>query len=712
MSYPIHEDEETTRHSLPIFPTSDRTMSLGQGSLFDKKQEFNILEKLKQLRDNKVYCDVVLVVRGVKLEAHKNVLAAWSPYFATRLFPGRSDVFKDTILVNYDSSEVFADLLDFMYNGYVAPRETNFLQLLHLAVSFQIEMLKNYCEEFLRCNLHLGNFVSTYFLSRKYNLDSLEEYIVGFLQLNLSDAVKQGEFLSLTARKFNTLLSKGWMEQIKPEIKLFLIISWVGYDVQEREKFLVLLLGHIDWSSVANDFLLEISRTDNFFTSHESSLYLLLQTLYSAGIAIGPYTETFPTLRETHEHILNEVVDTSLLQIEVEPFYPATIVVLGRPGHKDQSINTLPCKELNKDPVDIRDASMNTDVNSEHFEKVREDELKYSTIIVDPYQQEQEELSVDHPNVEGTLTIEANTQNFDEVGQFIEAELKELNRKNLEQASKETVEASQTNEEEVEEVVLAQRAKSPRRRKAVRGGAGRRARKTKIIIKEEKVVEVSSQNKDKHDKAIENKENDETAENHVDKSTKHHVENDLLDKTEQSDNDKKRSTRKSKRVVNYKIKLAKDTENEESEGEEHLVNDTKQLALEQQENGEVVPSIPSDVEEDSNDSVTDKTYEPKQTEDTAEDDYETVKKTFQRFMNKGRKRKHELFTCTEPGCSYKTIVPGRLERHRDREHERAIDQKCNICLFTSKCVRTFNNHMKEHIPGPPFKCDEPRCTYR
>ena len=692
----MHEEGDT-RHNLPIFPTSDRTMSLGQGSLFDKKQEFNILEKLKQLRDNKVYCDVVLVVKGVKLEAHKNVLAAWSPYFATRLFPDKSDVFKDTILVNYESSEVFADLLDFMYNGYVAPRETNFLQLLHLAVSFQIEMLKNYCEEFLRCNLHLGNFVSTYFLSRKYKLDSLEEYIVGFLQLNLSDAVKQGEFLSLTARKFNTLLSKGWMEQIKPEIKLFLIISWVGYDVQEREKFLVLLLGHIDWSAVANDFLLEISRTENFFTSHESSLYLLLQTLYSAGIPIGPYTKTFPSLRETHEHILNEVVDTSLLQIEIEPFYPATIVVLGRPGHKDQCINTNPCKEIDKGHVDVRNASMNTDVNSEHFEKEAEEEAKCSTIITEPYH---EEPRTDHHEVVGTLMIESNAQEFDDVGKYIEAELNEMNRKSLEQVSKETVETSQTNQEEIEETVPASVTKSPRRRKAVRGGAGRRARKTKV--KEEEMNKISSQ----ADDSFENKEN---SENDI-----KDVENGFVVKVSETKHtvSERRSVRKTKRVVNNKTQFIDDT-NCEDFNSKQLVNDRKQLIYEQQENSEeVVDNIHSYLDEDSDDSLIDKTYEPIHEEDKTETGMDKLKKSYQRFINKGRKRKYKQFTCTEPDCKYKTTVQGRLERHIDREHERAIDLKCNICMYTTKCVRTFNNHMREHIPGPPFKCDEPRCTYR
>ena len=636
---------------MPIFPPGDRTMgaALGQGSL-DKKQQFNILEKLKQLRDNKIYCDVILIVRGVKLEAHKNVLAAWSPYFAAKLFPEESQVFKDTILVNYDNSEVFADLIDFMYNGYVAPRETDFLQLLHLAVSFQIEMLKNYCEEFLRCNLHLGNFVSTYFLSRKYKLDSLEEYIVGFLQLNLSDAVKQGEFLSLTARKFNTLLSKGWMEQIKPEIKLFLIISWVGYDVQEREKFLVLLLGHIDWSAVAKDFLLEISRTENFFTSHESSLYLLLQTLYSAGIPIGPYTETFPSLREAHEQILNEVVDTSLLQIETEEFYQATISVVNRPGRRDKCINTSPTKDIDElDVKEVREACINTDVNSNHFDGEEEEAAKNST-IVEPYDEAVRE------NVEGlgNLMIDSKTQDFDEVGRFIEAELNEMNRKKLEQDSKDSEQAAT---DEIIETTGHNEDVAINRRRFTRKGRGMRkgvkSAKRRIKLEEEETPE---------QKNVKQKESNEDEMSDVET-------NGVEDKPETMPLDHKSLENGEKEAVDY-------------------------------QNGS----------DETDESDTDKTYDADHKGPDDETGPTKLKKSYMRF-EKSQKRKSEILKCSEADCSYKTKIKKRLDTHIERVHKAAIDLKCSFCLFTSQCVRTYNNHMKEHIPGPPYKCDQPRCTY-
>ena len=637
MSYSMHE-EGKARQSLPIFPPSDRSMSShGPGSLLDKKQ-FNILEKLKQLRDNKVYCDVILEVRGVKLEAHKNVLAAWSPYFASKLFPDEREVFKDTILVNYDNSEVFSDLLDFMYNGYVAPRETNFLQLLHLAVSFQIEMLKNYCEEFLRCNLHLGNFVSTYFLSRKYKLDSLEEYIVSFLQLNLSDAVKQGEFLSLTARKFNTLLSKGWMEQIKPEIKLFLIISWVGYDVQEREKFLVLLLGHIDWSAVANDFLLEISRTENFFTSHESSLYLLLQTLYSAGIPIGPYTESFPSLRETYEHILNEVVDTSLMQIEIEDFYQATISVVNRPGKRDKCVNTSPYKGGLVAHVEVREACINTDVNSKHFEN-EESAIKNSVGEPD------DEAVLETEEEIGNLTIETKAHDLDEVGKYIESELDEINRKAIDEVPNEII----------PEDVYA-------------NNVDRKLRSDKNYVRKRLKRKVKRELK----KNVEKKPVANTP-NYQENRTKTENKIDIVDETSIEDADAERVFQNDHTIEN-------------GEKEDVITHNDSDLTDENVEKA-IVPDL-----------------------DESKDKLINLKKSLLKY-EKSKRIKPEVLTCTEPDCKYTTKIKKRLDKHIERVHEAPVDLKCNICYFITKCVRTYSSHMKEHIPGPPYKCDEPRCKY-
>ncbi|KAL3853142.1 hypothetical protein ACJMK2_016712 [Sinanodonta woodiana] len=643
MAYPLHEEQLRAEGS--VFSGDERPhLTTAQN---DHKQEFNILEKLKYLRDDNKYTDVILDVKGTKLEAHKIVLAAWSPYFALKLFPDDPRVFKDCVIVNYDNSEVFADLLDFMYNGYVAPRETNFLQLLHLAVSFEIEMLKNYCEEFLRCNLHLGNFVSTYFLSRKYRLQGLEEFIVNFLQMNLSDAVKQGEFLTLNAVRFNTLLARGWMVQIKPEIKLFLIISWVGYDVQDRECYLVLLLRHIDWSSVASDFLLEISRTENFFTSHESSLYLLLQTLYSAGIPLGPYTEKFPLLRRAHQHILAQVVHTSLLPTDSDDYFQVTIQVIPRPEKKH--------------------ASINTDVNSQHF-------IEHEAQLLGQESQEQtlnethdEEANVNrgiNKSIRDVADLNSESWTFERQSvaePYVVEETKCSKRKGRPRKLNNEIELEKVPtappllEESPEEMVVDKHVPKRKSSKSKR----RKGRRKKV----KKEIDISNENDSISVQVIHNKMTD------------------IVEK------DESQGMKEPKGVA----ELERGVETSDMQVEGDVIRDNTESTVEEEE-------------QPSSDDETENVPKPRLT-----------RLSTAHRRGRGRppnsNKNGPLLDCHYPDCNYKTRMPRRLEKHLKWVHESDTKFKCNICPFESCSSREYSVHMREHFDGPPFKCDEPQCNF-
>lgn len=639
--YSLLEEGSSVNQSLLIAHDDQPSAQSTQTSLLDKKPDFNILEKLKYLRDNKKFCDVTLEVRGVTFVAHKNVLASWSPTFASKLFADDPKVFKDYIVVYYDNCEVFSDLLDFMYNGYVAPRETNFLQLLHLAVSFQIETLKNYCEEFLRCNLHLGNFVSTYFLSRKFKLETLEEFIVGFLQLNLSDAVKQGEFLSLRAEKFNNLLSEGWMKKIKPEIKLFLIISWVGYDVQEREKYLVHLLGHINWSTVANDFLLEINRTENFFTSHESSLYLLLQTLHSAGIALGPYKDAFPALRQTHSAILKEVFLTSL-QVETEEFFPVRIEVRPRPVYRDALENTY----ISAVNYDLQDVAVNTDVNSRHFEEANE--------LTQETESHNLQQSTCNNTTEQSQVQELKYDQFETLGEFIEAEIHEIKQREYKERH----------------------------------------------TKEKEIV-------DETPKELENV-NEQNAQM-------------TLQKTQTSQNKKSRPKRKSAGVV--VVAQSYSFVQNDSEPVQKPTPVTRKT-LRQTKRPKQDDKIESEAEKNETENIPEPYKED--TDHEIDDQFDERNKaiasqikTSGNSRSKGKRTKNSdtaktprvSLMCKFEDCAYITKYQQRMDKHVKVAHEASFELKCNLCQFETKEVRKYNTHMKQHFPGPPFKCDYPRCTF-
>ena len=291
-----------------------------------------LLDRLFELHEKQEFCDLVFDLKGVKFFCHRIVVAAWSPFLHNQLYG--QDAKKEFLKLQFDHLDVFSSFIGYLYSGYIDLQETDLTQVLRLASSFQVEPLRVSCEAVLRCSLHVGNIVTTYSVACKFKLTSLQEEAIALLQMHLPDAVKEPGFLSQTAVGFNTFLSSEAVRKLKPEIKLFLIISWLCYDVGQREQYFVALLQHINWSAVANDFLVEISQTENFFTTNESSLYLLLQTLHTSSISLGPYTEAFPGLRKKYFDLLGEVVKNSSLEVIPEEYFPVPVTQISNPQEK------------------------------------------------------------------------------------------------------------------------------------------------------------------------------------------------------------------------------------------------------------------------------------------------------------------------------------------------------------------------------------------
>ncbi|XP_076447249.1 uncharacterized protein LOC143284471 [Babylonia areolata] len=317
-------------------------------------QFMNTLQEMQQCA---YLCDLTLELKNQKFTVHKVVMSAWSPLIKKLLGSGHSA--QETLRIQYDNSEVFGSFLTFLYSCQMDDvAEHNLIQMLHLATSLQVNHIRQVCEEMLKSQLKISNIIATFHLARKYRLPNLEEYTMAYMQMNLPEAVKQADFLSLSPPRFNSFLSSGWVCVMKPEVKLFLIISWLGYDVKERQQYLVLLLKYIDWSTVANDFLNEISQTENFFTTNESSLYLLLQTLFSSMIPLGPYVDSFPALREKYAYLLDHIVQNSFVfPLEVDDFCPVSVHLVSPPQHHSPTFtlggSSLDCEAgLRNPPVD------------------------------------------------------------------------------------------------------------------------------------------------------------------------------------------------------------------------------------------------------------------------------------------------------------------------------------------------------------------------
>ncbi|KAF7698324.1 zinc finger and BTB domain-containing protein 49 isoform X1 [Silurus meridionalis] len=108
-----------------------------------------LLQELQEQRIQGLLCDCMLVVKGVCFKAHKNVLAAFSPYFRS-LFQNSPAVKNDVFHLSIQDVGGIGQILDYMYTSHLELNPDNAHTLLHVAQSLQVSNILNMCTAYLK----------------------------------------------------------------------------------------------------------------------------------------------------------------------------------------------------------------------------------------------------------------------------------------------------------------------------------------------------------------------------------------------------------------------------------------------------------------------------------------------------------------------------------------------------------------------------------
>jgi hypothetical protein len=328
-------------------PTSSHKYTLSSNK--ETHVASNILSRLKKLRDEDVLCNLKLHVNGAQFNVHKVIVAAWSTKLASLLI-AQDDSVSD-LLIQFEHNQAFSECLDYMYTGHCSPNETNVFPLLELGRSLLVDGLVKVCETYLQKSVSLQDFITKYFMSLKYGLKVLEEIVVDFIETNVATVIEQIDLLNLQPPDFRTFLTSGKMAHVKQEVKFSLIISWVGFNIPERDKYLLYLFDLVNWRHSVNDLLIQISCTQNIFTTNEFCLFQLLHSLVTAiGHHLGPFITAYPRLYSVYSHMLEDLTCPSAF-LAVGQYHqelaPITISeVINKPERlipketKDMAVNT------------------------------------------------------------------------------------------------------------------------------------------------------------------------------------------------------------------------------------------------------------------------------------------------------------------------------------------------------------------------------------
>ena len=99
------------------------------------QKAFNVFDDLRQ---NNQLCDVILQANGQDFPAHRNILAACSPYFRALFTNGMNETKETNVQLPDVDPQLFSLLLDYAYTREVKITEENVEKILPLADQFNV----------------------------------------------------------------------------------------------------------------------------------------------------------------------------------------------------------------------------------------------------------------------------------------------------------------------------------------------------------------------------------------------------------------------------------------------------------------------------------------------------------------------------------------------------------------------------------------------
>lgn len=252
-----------------------------EGYISDRLYLVNFFNKMNEMRDSEVLCDVVLMTEegSTKFYAHRSVLAASSSYFY-ELYTGTflSRYTRETILRGITDA-ILRVVLDYIYSAQILLTEENIEEILCASFQLGLESLRLECEQFLIRYLFIENCIKMTALARIYSCEKLLREGKRFMIEHFMEIQSSEEFFKMPKNELAEIVADDDLN-VKNEEKVFNSIrAWVNFDVLSRRDSFSDLLSHVRLPFIARTFLLGKIDKDPLVTSSSASKELVAEAL-------------------------------------------------------------------------------------------------------------------------------------------------------------------------------------------------------------------------------------------------------------------------------------------------------------------------------------------------------------------------------------------------------------------------------------------------
>ena len=191
--------------------------------------EFNTLRRSEQL------CDVVLIVEGERIPAHRVILASLSDYFRAMFTGEMAESRLREIVINEIDARSMRALVDYAYTAIVELTEENVQNLLPAASVLHFEEVKEACSLFLLRKLDADNCLGFKGFAEVHGCNQLRSAATVYSSYHFSQVRKREEFLTLPLDEIKDFLSSDQLN-IGEEYEVFeAAMAWLSHDGERMQ---------------------------------------------------------------------------------------------------------------------------------------------------------------------------------------------------------------------------------------------------------------------------------------------------------------------------------------------------------------------------------------------------------------------------------------------------------------------------------------------
>ncbi|KAK3797783.1 hypothetical protein RRG08_052385, partial [Elysia crispata] len=197
---------------------------------------------LVQDREDQQFSDFSVTVDEVEFKCHRLVLSTRSGFFRSLLTSGMKETTEGKATLQSISSDVFAIVLKWIYEGEANLSEENVIDVLFAADQLDVQSLVSQCQYLLMQNLSLENCIRFYHTSKVFNHKELEEKSWKILLENFDCVCISDEFYTLNTDEILSVVSDPRLNTRSEDVVIESILRWVHFDAgqvsdnQEIEK--------------------------------------------------------------------------------------------------------------------------------------------------------------------------------------------------------------------------------------------------------------------------------------------------------------------------------------------------------------------------------------------------------------------------------------------------------------------------------------------